>query len=110
MFIGHNITTERCPSEGDVPTTDGHGQPQKRGTYNLLLAALERSKLSKLQQGYTYQQYRQLGTNNKNNSLASANWWRGVVVETRSAMCMEPHRSGGIFFNTKIRHLRWLQK
>ena len=31
--------------------------------------------------GYTYQQYRQLGINNKNNSLASANVGRGGVPE-----------------------------
>ena len=51
-FSGQNITAERGSSEGDVPTTDEHGQPRKRGTYNLLLAALERSKLSQLKIGH----------------------------------------------------------
>ena len=38
----------RAWCEGDIQTTDEYGQARKRGTYNLLLAALERSQLSKL--------------------------------------------------------------
>ena len=30
QFSGQNITAERGSSEGDIPTTDEHGQPRKR--------------------------------------------------------------------------------
>ena len=31
QFSGHEVTTERGSSEGDIPTTDEHGQARNRG-------------------------------------------------------------------------------